>query len=62
MAKKKVRVLSAIVGGKKQGDVLDVEEKTAEMLVANRYVEYVKAESKSADSGDKKPEGDSAKK
>lgn len=41
MAKVKVRVLDAIVGGKGKGEVLTVDEKTADHLESIRYVERV---------------------
>lgn len=42
MAKKKVKVLKAVVDGKREGEVLEVDAKTAEMLIRNGYVELVK--------------------
>lgn len=48
MAKKKVKVLNAVVDGKRQGETLEVDSKTAEMLVRNGYVELVKEEKKPA--------------
>lgn len=46
MAKKKVKVLDAVVDGKKRGSVLEVDSKTADMLLKNGYVELVKEEKK----------------
>ena len=55
MSKKKVRVLNAVVDGKERGEVLEVDAKTAKMLVANGYVEYVKEDkSKDDEKKDKK--------
>lgn len=42
MVKKKVRVLNAVVDGKRAGEEFEVDAKTAEMLLANGYVELVK--------------------
>lgn len=42
MAKKKVRVLDAVVDGKVKDDELEVDAKTADMLVRNGYAELVK--------------------
>lgn len=53
MAKKKVEVLGAIVDGHVEGDVIEVDEKSAEMLVKNGYVKYVN-EPKKQDKDDKK--------
>lgn len=46
MAKKKVKVLDAVVDGKKRGSILEVDSKTADMLLKNGYVELVKEEKK----------------
>lgn len=46
MAKKKVKVLDAVVDGKKRGSILEVDSKTADMLLKNGYVEIVKEEKK----------------
>lgn len=62
MANKKVKVLNAVVGGKTEGAILEIDEKTAANLVKNRYVEYVKeaAQAPKAPEGDKdKGKGDS---
>lgn len=42
MAKKKVKVLNAHVDGKGPGSVIEVDGKTADMLVKNGYAEHVK--------------------
>lgn len=55
MAMKKVRVLGAIVDGKKKGEVFEVDSKTADMLVKNRYVELVKEEKKKPEPKKDKP-------
>lgn len=51
MAKVKVEVLDAIVGGHKRGAVISVDEKAAKQLEANYYVKRVeeKADKKSND-------------
>lgn len=54
MAKKKVRVLKAVVDGKREGEVLEVDAKSADMLLKNGYVELVKEDKKKDD--DKKDE------
>lgn len=41
MAKVKVEVTNAVVGGKKHGETLMVEEAEAKKLEANRYVKRV---------------------
>lgn len=48
MAKKKVKVLNAVVDGHGKGEVIEVDAKSAEMLVRNGYVELVKEEKKPA--------------
>lgn len=48
MAKKKVKVLNAVVDGHTRGDVFEVDAKSAEMLVKNGYVEYVSEPKKEA--------------
>lgn len=58
MAKVKVEVLDAIVGGHRKGDVISVDEHVAKRLEANYYVKRVaasKAETKTDD--DKKDSG-----
>lgn len=57
MAKKKVKVLNAIVDGKGKGSVVEVDAKSAEMLIRNGYAEEVK-EKKQAP---KKEDGDEDK-
>lgn len=65
MAKQKVKVLNAVVDGKGQGETLEVDAKTAEMLVRNGYVELVKEEKKPApkkeDKEDKKEDNEDKK-
>jgi hypothetical protein len=46
MANKKVKVLKAVVDGKGEGEILDIDSKSADMLVKNGYVELVKEEKK----------------
>lgn len=62
MAKQKVKVLDAVVDGKRKGEVLEVDSKTADMLVKNGYVELVKEEKKKeAPKKEAKPAKDEAK-
>lgn len=49
MAKKKVKVLKAVVDGKREGEVLEIDSASADMLVKNGYVELVKEEKKKAE-------------
>lgn len=46
MAKKKVRVLNAIVDGHGKGKEIEVDAKSADMLIRNGYVELVKEKKK----------------
>lgn len=54
MAKVKVRVLGAVVGGHKRGSVISVEEKAVKHLEENRYVERVAANTKESGKDDSK--------
>lgn len=54
MAKKKVKVLDAIVDGHEKDAVIEVDEKSAEMLVRNGYVKYVDEPKKSVKKDDDK--------
>lgn len=54
MAKKKVKVLDAIVDGHEKDAVIEVDEKSAEMLVRNGYVKYVDEPKKQAKKEDDK--------
>lgn len=56
MAKVKVRVLNAVVDGHGKGDVIEVDSKSADMLVKNGYVEKVgkNDDKKDEDKDDKK--------
>lgn len=55
MANVKVKVLDAVVDGHKKGEVIEVDAKSADALVANGYVKLVEAEKKSeAKKDDKK--------
>ena len=54
MAKVKVRVLGAVVGGHKRGSVISVEEKAVKHLEENRYVERVAANTKESGKEDSK--------
>lgn len=55
MAKKKIKVLDAMVDGKGYGEVLEVDAKSADMLIRNGYAELVKEkkEPKKEDKEDK---------
>ncbi len=46
MAKKKIEVLDAVIDEHVQGDVIEVDEKSAEMFVRNGYAKSVEAPKK----------------
>lgn len=54
MAKVKVKVLKAVVDGHGEGSVIEVDSKSADMLVKNGYVEKVNAKNDSKNDDDKK--------
>lgn len=54
MANVKVKVLDAVVDGHKKGEVIEVDAKSADALVANGYVKLVEAEKKSEAKGEAK--------
>jgi len=55
MAKTKIEVLDAVIDGKRKGEQLEVEAKSAEHLINIGYAKEVKAEAKAQPKAEAKP-------